>query len=328
MDSFWKKKGKIPKIYSCIHGFTSPRCNAENLFSYFIKIFESSITKVMVTATYTQNPKYTMTYFAKRLLGIALTLVLSTPLTQAQYEMRLWNSFGVNAPLTKNLSAKASYMKSFRFTNEPFETSFNWYSLRLSYNYNRDWNFSLGSAWMNLPGSNRTTFRMMGEATHRIKLDRRFVLRNSLQLETHNDQESRFDQRIISSSRLGLRKRIDFLKAAPSLSYSLFYNIGGNPIRYFDEQGEEIDRKSANGIHRARIMGSFNFKLSTPLRLTVYYINQHEFNLVLSDTNKINIPNPNTGRVQRPFNNQHIVGVSLSYQLSHLLDDNLLPFNF
>lgn len=269
-----------------------------------------------------------MTYFVNRLLRIGFILLLSTQLTQAQYELRIWNSFGVSAPLTDKLSARVSYMRSFRFSEEPFETSFNWYSIRLSYNFNRDWNFSLGSAWMNLPNANRTTFRVTAEATHRMKLDRRFVLRNSLQIETHNDQESRFDQRIIASSRLGLRKRLDLLKVAPSLTYSLFYNIGGNEIRYFNSAGEPLARKSANGLHRGRMMANFNFKLSPPLRLSVFYINQHEFNLVLSQTNKINVLNLNTGRIQRPFNNQHIVGISLSYQLSHLLDDHILPINF
>ncbi|WP_111669664.1 DUF2490 domain-containing protein [Algoriphagus litoralis] len=246
----------------------------------------------------------------------------------AQYKTRLWNSLSVGAPLTENLSIKASYMKSLDLSSPQLETSFNWYSLKLGYQIDKDWSVDFGTAWMNLPGSGRTTNRIFAEGNHRIKLNKKFSLRNSLQVERHNDQEERFDYRFILSSRIGLRKRLDFLKVAPSLSYSLFYNIGGAPVRYFNEQGEEIARDAANGFHRGRILANFNFKVSDPIRLSVYYMNQHEFNLVLSETNKINVTNPNTGRVQRPFNNQHIIGISLSYQFKGLDGDGFLPINF
>ncbi|MFL0684868.1 MAG: DUF2490 domain-containing protein [Algoriphagus aquaeductus] len=257
-----------------------------------------------------------------------LVLVTAPFSTQAQYETRIWNSYSVVMPLQKDLSLRGTYMKSLAISESPVKTSFNWYSLRLNYKYNKDWNFELGGAWMGLPGRDRTTFRTMVEGTHRMVLNKKFVLRNSLQLEAHNDQEPRFDYRAIYSSRLGLRKRLDLLKVAPSITYSLFYNLGGDPIRYFNDRGEQIARKAANGLHRGRIMANFNFKVSDPIRLSVYYINQHEFNLVFSETNKINVLNPTNGRIQRPFNNQHILGISLSYQLKGNGGEGFLPINF
>lgn len=245
-----------------------------------------------------------------------------------QYETRLWNSFSIAAPLTENLSIRGSYLKSLDLSSSEIETSFNWYALKMGYNINKKWSVDFGTAWMNLPNSGRTTNRIFAEGTHRIKLNKTFNLRNSLQFERHNDQERRFDYRFILSSRIGLRKRLNFLKVAPSLSYNLFYNIGGSPIRYFNEQGEEIARNAANGFHRGRIMANFNFKLPDPLRLSIYYMNQHDFNLVLSETNKINVTNPTNGRIQRPFNNQHILGLSLSYRFKGLNGDGFLPLNF
>jgi len=245
-----------------------------------------------------------------------------------QYETRLWNSYSIGLPVAKDLGLRGAYMKSLDLSDTPVSTSFNWYTLRLNYKYSKDWSFEVGSAWMNLPQENKTTWRIMAEGTHRMNLDRRLVLRNSIQLESHNRQENRFDYRVIYSSRLGFRKRLDFLKVAPSLTYALFYNIGGAPIRYFNEQNEEIARKASNGLHRGRIMANFNFKISDPIRLSIYYMNQHEFNLVLSQTNKINVLNPNTGRIQRPFTNQHIIGVSLSYQLKGNGGEGFLPINF
>ena len=111
----------------------------------------------------------------------------------AQYKTRLWNSFSVGAPLTENLSIKASYMKSLDLSSPQLETSFNWYSLKLGYQIDKDWSVDFGTAWMNLPGSGRTTNRIFAEGNHRIKLNKKFSLRNSLQVERHNDQEERFD---------------------------------------------------------------------------------------------------------------------------------------
>ena len=262
-------------------------------------------------------------------LFLLLLLLIGSPQSaQGQYKTRLWSSFNVGAPLTEKLDIRASYIKSLNIDEPGLETSFNWYAAALTYQVSKDWRLQMGTAWMNLPSSGRTTHRWTMEGSHRIKLDRRFTLRNSLQLEAHNDQESRFDYRVILGSRIGLRKRLDFLGVAPSLNYALFFNIGGAPIRYFSESGEEIARKPSNGLHRGRLMANFNFNISKPIRLSLYYINQHEFNLVLSETNKINVLNPNTGRIQRPFNNQHIIGLALSYQIKPLNGEGFLPINF
>lgn len=261
------------------------------------------------------------------ILSLVFLLTAPTP-SFGQYETRVWNSYSIGLPIARDLGLRGSYMKSLNLSDSPVSTAFNWYSLRLNYKYSKDWSFEIGSAWMNLPSENRTTLRMMAEGTHRMTLDKRFVLRNSIQLESHNRQETRFDYRVIYSARLGLRKRLDLLNVAPSLTYALFYNIGGAPIRYFNEQNEEIARKASNGLHRGRIMANFNFKISDPIRLSVYYMNQHEFNLVLSGTNKINVLNPTTGRIQRPFNHQHILGISLTYQIKGNGGEGFLPINF
>lgn len=268
------------------------------------------------------------TNFLSFKLVLLFFLIGSPQLVQGQYKTRLWSSFNVRAPLTDKLDVRASYIKSLKIDEPGLETSFNWFAAALTYQLTKDWRMQIGSAWMELPSSGRTTHRWTMEGSHRIRLDRRFTLRNSLQLEAHNDQEPRFDYRVIMGSRIGLRKRLDFLGVAPSLNYALFFNIGGDPIRYFSESGEEIIRKPSNGLHRGRLMANFNFKISKPIRLSVYYINQHEFNLVFSETNKINVPNPNTGRIQRPFNNQHIIGFALSYQIKPLNGDGFLPINF
>lgn len=245
----------------------------------------------------------------------------------AQERTKVWNTFSLGMPLTDNLDARVAYLHSTDITDEG-RNNFNWYQIRLAYRINSTWSTRVGTAWLSIPSSNRTTNRIFVNAIYRKKLNRRLVLRSGIQFETHSEEEYRFDHRVILSSRLGLRKRLKFLRVAPSLSYGLFYNIGGANIRYFNNEGEEIARKPANGFHRGRILANFNFKISDPIRLSLYYMNQHEFNLGFSPTNQINVLNPNTGRIQRPFNNFHVIGLSVSYQLKGKHNENFLPINF
>jgi hypothetical protein len=257
---------------------------------------------------------------------LAIAIFLANPL-QAQEKTRVWNTFSLGMPLTDKLDARVAYLHSTDITDE-IKNNFNWYQVRLAYRINSTWSTRVGTAWLSIPSSNRTTNRLFVNAIYRKKLNRRLVLRSGVQFETHSQEERRFDHRVILSNRLGLRKRLDFLGVAPSLTYSLFYNIGGGNIRYFNDEGEEIARKPANGFHRGRILANFNFKISDPIRLSLYYMHQHEFNLGFSATNKINVLNPNTGRIQRPFNNYHVIGMSVSYQLKGKHNENFLPINF
>ncbi|MDF2159279.1 DUF2490 domain-containing protein [Algoriphagus sp. CAU 1675] len=254
-------------------------------------------------------------------------LILSPIRSFAQDEWRVWNTLSLGLPLTKNLDGRIAYLRSTDLTNGSFENNFNWYQFRLSYRFNRTWSTRAGTIWMSTPSGNVTN-RVFANVFHSSRLNRRLTLKNGIQLETHNREESRYDQRIILMSRLGFRKRLKFLKVAPSFSYSLFYNIGGDPITYYSSSGEVITQKPSNGFHRGRALVNFNFILSDPIRLSVYYMNQQEFNLAVSETNKINVLNMDSNRIQRPFNNYHVVGLSLSYQLKGKNKDSLLPINF
>lgn len=262
---------------------------------------------------------------------VLVTLILTGIIPASSYgqnDWRAWNSFSVGLPLTKNLDGRIAYLRSTDITNGIFENNFNWYQFRLNYEINRNWDVRMGTTWMNQPASGATTNRIFIDAFHRIKLNKRFVLKNGVQFETHNNVENRYDQRIILMSRLGLRRRLRILNVAPSVSYNLYYNIGGSPLTYYNESAIVIAQNSPNGFHRGRILINFNFKLSDPIRLSIYYMNQHEFNLLSSETNKINVFNPVKGNIQRPFNNYNVVGIALSYQLKGKNKDSLLPFNF
>lgn len=266
-----------------------------------------------------------------RLSSIKITLLsiaifIANP-SRAQQETRIWNTLSLGLPLTDNLDGRIAYLHSTDIT-DGVQNNFNWYQARLAYRFNSKWSARIGTVWLTAPTSNGTRSRLYINTFYRQKLNKSLLLKNGIQLETHSQNETRYDHRIILMSRLGLRNRLKFLGVSPSLSYSLFYNIGGNDIRYFDDSGEQIAKKPSNGFHRGRILANFNFKISDPIRLSVYYMNQHEFNLNLSPDNHINVLNPGNGRIQRPFNNYHVIGMTLSYQLKGRHEDNLLPINF
>ncbi|RPA67212.1 DUF2490 domain-containing protein [Cyclobacteriaceae bacterium YHN15] len=241
-------------------------------------------------------------------------LMSITGFLNAQQDVRYWGSFYLNAPLTKKIDMRLNYLRSVETNESEILTNFNWYQIRVNYDINKNWDFQAGTAWMHVPSNLTTTNRFFGRVFKSSKINKRFILRNGIQIEHHSKEEKRFDQRVILISRLGLRKRLEFLKLAPSVSYLLFYNIGGTPLRYFNESGEQIAYQAANGFHRGRFILNLNSKISKQLRGTVFYMNQHEFNLG-SYTRSINVLNPNTGRIQRSFNNYHVFGFSVSYTL-------------
>jgi hypothetical protein len=119
------------------------------------------------------------------------------------------------------------------------------------------------------------------------------------------------------NSRLALRKRLDFLHLLPSASYSLFYNMGGNPIQYYDaETGLATVKQTPDGFHRGRLMLNLNSKISDHFSLSVYYMAQREFNLLTPDARKINIVKPATGKLVRAFDDFNTAGLTLSYDIN------------
>jgi hypothetical protein len=96
------------------------------------------------------------------------------------------------------------------------------------------------------------------------------------------------------------------------VSYSLFYNIGGNPIQYYDKNEVSTVMQTPDGFHRGRLSLNLNSKISKYLSLSVYYMMQREFNLFTDDYHKINIVNPVTGNIIRRFQDYNVIGTSLS----------------
>jgi hypothetical protein len=247
-------------------------------------------------------------------------LILSLPnYAKSQSDWHSWNSVAANAEITKKLSATIGHTRAFNMSNS-FAPTFSQTSFQLSYDHSRQWDFSTGVQFISpAQSTSGTRTRLFIRAAHTKRIEQ-FNWTNSLRLETNSQNENRFRQRVIISTRLGLRKRLPFLNLSPSIMYSLFYNIGGNPIRYYDKENVLIARQTPDGFHRGRLTLNVNTKINDMLRLSVFYMRQHEFNFLSSDTRKMNVFDPVRNRVLRPFDNFNVIGLSLNVSVDDLFN--------
>lgn len=242
---------------------------------------------------------------------------LSTSSTIAQSEWQSRNAISISAPVAKKLQVDYSHMRTYIITDK-FNNSFNQHAIQLNYAHNRQWNFSSAVQFITSTSSRETRIRALVRAAHTTRLEN-FNWTNSVRLETNSKNETRFRNRFGISTRLSLRKRLEFLRLMPSISYAMFYNIGGNPIRYYDQEANLLARQTPDGFHRGRLTLSVNSKINNYLRVTVYYMRQQEFNLLSSPTRKMNVYDPVRNRTLRPFNNFNALGLSLNVSLEEII---------
>lgn len=232
-----------------------------------------------------------------------------------QSEWKSWNTAQLQFSINKRLDIKLSHMRAFDLSNG-FKADFNQSTIQAGYELNRYWEvnagFVKGGSNTLTDGSSRFTTRL----SYKVRLAGSFNWTNSIQGEIHSANESRYRNRIIWSSRLATRKRLSILHLMPSVSYSLFYNIGGDPIQYYDAKtGLPVVRQTPDGFHRGRLMVGLNSKISRRFSMTFYYMSQQEFNLFTPEYRRINIVKPSTGRVVRAFDNYKVAGITCTYDI-------------
>lgn len=231
--------------------------------------------------------------------------------SNSQNDLQNWNSLQLDLSLSKKLDLRVGHMRAFNISNN-YSSEFNQSSIRLDYDFTKRFSMSAGAILGSLSdadGANRALVR----GTFRIPIADVVNWSNSIQGEAHSSRETRYRNRIIYMTRLATKKRLEFLRLSPSVAYSLYYNIGGNEIQYFDKTGTPTTRQTPDGFHRGRLFLNLNSKISKNLSLTLYYMMQREFNLFSDDYHKMNIVNPGTGIVVRPFDDYNVVGTTLTF---------------
>jgi Protein of unknown function (DUF2490) len=252
-------------------------------------------------------------------LALAAALALAGITAAAQTQWKNWNSLNLSVPVTKKLELRAGHLRAYNIS-EKYRNEFNQTAISANYELTRRIDITGGVQFIKptTTGADTRT-RIFVRGSYGTKLGNRFRWTNSLHIETNSKAETRFRQRIIASTRLALRKRLDFLRLTPSATYSLFYNIGGNPVSYYDETGARIARQTPDGFHRSRFTFSLNSKVNDYFRVTAFVMMQREFNFLASDTRKMNVFNPVRNRITRPFDNFNVIGLSLNVSLDDLI---------
>jgi hypothetical protein len=235
---------------------------------------------------------------------------------RSQSEWKTWDAMHFSVGITKKLSTKLVYLKSFNMTNN-WKNEFNQATWQTDYDFNKRFSVraSLVSNFSTDTAEYTTRFLVRGTYTKRIA--KKFNWSNALQLELHSANETRYRNRIIYVTRFAPVKRLKFLKLAPSISYMLYYNIGGNPIQYYDETGLiKTVRQSPDGFHRGRLIINLNSKITKSISLSLYYMNQKEFNFLVPADRKMNYVRPGRTTVYRAFDNYNVIGLSLMYNIN------------
>ena len=246
----------------------------------------------------------------RSLLYIFLTF-FSCSSIYAQNDLKSWNSAQLDLSFTKKLDMRLGYLGAYNISNG-FSHDFNQYSAHLDYDFTKRFSVSAGAILGSLSaadGANRATLR----ATFKTPIADVLSWSNSIQGEIHSVNETRYRERVIYITRLSTKRRLDFLRLSPSVSYSLYYNIGGNTIQYYDKTGAPVVRQTPDGFHRGRLSFNLNSKITKHLSFTVYYMMQREFNLWTDEYHNINVVNPVTGKTTRRFDDYNVIGTALSF---------------
>lgn len=260
------------------------------------------------------------TQIGKKSYLTAGILILFSSKAISQTEWQNWNGVNVNASLTKKAGVSVGHTRSYNIS-EKYKNQFNQTAIQFSYEITKKWDVFGGVQFISPAFKRDVRTRLHVRAAHTMRLSKKVNWTNSLRFETNSKNENRFRQRVAVSTRIGLRKRLDFLNLAPSLSYTLFYNIGGNPINYYDKAGVVLINQTPDGFHRSRITATLNSKINNYLRISLYYMRQQEFNFLTKETRSMNVYDPVKQKISRPFNNFNCIGLTASVSLDPLINN-------
>lgn len=243
--------------------------------------------------------------------SILALLIITISSCYAQNDLKNWNSLQLNLSLSKKMDVNIGHLRSYNISNG-FVSEFNQSSVGIGYDFTKRFSVSSGliiGGFSPSDGANRLTLR----STYKVPVADILVWSNSVQGELHSSKETHYKYRVLYITRLATKKRFDFLRLRPSISYSLFYNIGGNPIKYYDQNDDFAVEQTPDGFHRGRLSLNLNSKITKNLSVSLYGMMQREFNLFSDDYHKINVVNPVSGRTVRPFNNYNVIGLTATF---------------
>ncbi|MGB4929216.1 MAG: DUF2490 domain-containing protein [Chitinophagales bacterium] len=246
---------------------------------------------------------------------LVIMSALGMRLSAQNWEM--WTGVGADFSLGEKFTLETKELNSFQ-PDDNMAFNFAQIGLGLNYKINSDFSIEGGDQLNIIPSSSRTPRnRVYFRGTYTWRFSDVLISTHALQFELHGANEIRYDERIILINGISTRNRYTPINIRPSLSYWLYYNIGGDPVQYYDEVGNKTVKQAANGFHRGRLYFSLNSKLSDHFNMSVYVMHQDEFNLFTSAEHEINVVSPNTGNIARDFNEYNVIGLSLNFDIGN-----------
>ncbi|MGB3080675.1 MAG: hypothetical protein WBB31_16455 [Saprospiraceae bacterium] len=257
-------------------------------------------------------------------IGICLILIIDASISavnaqahanedSSKSNWKTWGGASLELSLSKKVDLSLGYLHSENL-QDSLKNSFNQGSAGLGYNFSKHFSVKGGFIITQFPSSANSTYRYFLRGSYKVGLGDKMNWTNGIQGEKHSANENRFDYRIIFITQFGLRKRLEFLGLSPSVSYWLYYNVGGSKIQYYDISGQPSVKATPDGVHRGRLILNMSSKINQMLSVSLYYIRQNEFNLFSTDRG-LNVVKPSTGKITRPFSNYNVLGMSLKFNV-------------
>ncbi len=224
-----------------------------------------------------------------------------------------WAGAGAEIDLSERLAMSLGFIKAFNL-EQPVTPSFTQTSGSFDYSFTKHFDVKAGFVSTLSPPAGNGVYRYFARTSFKCNLTKRINWTNGIQFEKFSAREKRFDSRFVYMTRFGWRKRVTFLRFSPSIAYWLYYNLGGNAIPQYDDDGMYLGKKVPSGFHRGRFILNLNFKITEALFFSAYYLRQDEFNLFSSGRN-IHVTQPETGKIYRPFSNYQVAGTTLKLSI-------------
>lgn len=253
----------------------------------------------------------------KKFLSPIIVMLLAGATSLSAQDWQSWNSVGFDFSLGKKWTLETKELISLQ-PSDGWSVNFAQSSLGLHYRINRDFSVEAGDQLNVIPSSVRNVRnRVYARGTYTWRFSELLRSTHALQFELHDNNEIRYDARIIFINGISTRNRYTPLNIRPSASYWLYYNIGGDPVQYYNTDGTHAVSQSAIGFHRGRLYVTLNAALTDHIGVSAYFMHQQEFNLFTDDFHEINVVNPNTGNIARDFSNYNVFGLSLNFDIGN-----------
>lgn len=164
------------------------------------------------------------------------------------------------------------------------------------------------------PNNQLVYHRVKGRARYYTRVNKRFRMYNSINVEHNFNQFSKYQQRIYLRNDFYYRNNSLPWRLRPFIEQRLYWYQGGRDLQYYGDDGTKLEKVPPNGLHAYR--GKIGVKLYPikNMNLSLYLLKQEEFNTSLFGTRDINSLNRKKNKIRRKYYDYTVFGLSATYR--------------